>query len=133
VIDGLQSVMTQVTENGMLSWPKTRRGPRLVQDARADVGASLTRVEQALERDATLQPGVGAEKYLAHAAAAELADDLIGADPGADLQAVARLERPDHGDRMTAHVCSVGGVVGLAPRSDRILSRRTASLQCWRT
>ena len=68
----------------MCGMRETRDRARLAQHAGVAVGRGAGVRRQALQRDAALEPRIVAEKHLAHAAGAELFEDLVGSDRRAD-------------------------------------------------
>src|SRR3979411_119825 len=80
------SVLEEVVDGGSGGLAHPRRRARLTEDGGLPIAGDGRPERQTLERDLTLEARVEAEEDFAHAARAELCDDLIGPD-----------RRPKHG------------------------------------
>ena len=78
----------------MFGWLSDRADARLAQERRAADGSERVERAQLLERDVAVEVGLAGEVDHGHPAAADLAQDLVAADPG---------ERVAGGDRHRGH------------------------------
>src|SRR5207244_664239 len=63
------------------------QGLRLALEARGAAGIVAQRVGQCLDRDVAVQARIAGAIHLAHAARADLGDDLVDAEPSASREA----------------------------------------------